>query len=79
MKYLDFMWVLDMLYKYYPKYHSNDLLLLADDVWKWMNNELPEDSSTFVYLKNCFGSPSEAIRIIFKELQLLVGPYINRN
>ena len=79
MKYLDFIWMLDMLYKYYPKYHSNDILILADDVWKWINNELPEDSSTLVYLKNCFDSPAEAIRVILKELQLRVGPYMHIN
>lgn len=79
MKYLDFIWMLDLLYRYYPKYHSNDILILADDVWKWINNELPEDSSTLIYLKNYFESPTEAIKVILKEIQLRVGPYMNIN
>lgn len=79
MKYLDFLWVMDVLYRYYPRYYSNDLLLLADDVWKWMNNELPEDSSTLIYLKSCFKSPSEAMRAIWNELMLLAGPYMQLN
>ena len=79
MKYLDFIWILDTLYRYYPKNHSNELLLLADDIWKWINNELPEDSSTLTYLTNCFDSPADAVKTIWKELQLMVGPYTNVN
>jgi hypothetical protein len=79
MKYLDFLFALNILYKYYPKYHSSDILLLADDLWKWINNELPEDSSTLAYLKSCFDSPADGIRAIWKELQLLVGPFTNIN
>ena len=79
MRYLDFLWVLDVLYRYYPKYHSSDLLILADDVCKWINNELPEDSSTLIYLRGCFESPSEALKVIWKELQLIIGPHLNRN
>lgn len=79
MKYLDFLWALDLLYRYYPKYHSNDLLLLAEDIFKWVNNELPEDSSTLIYLKSCFASPAEALRAVWNEIQLMVGPYWNQN
>lgn len=79
MKYLDFLWALELLSRYYPRYHSNDLLLLADDILKWINNELPEDSSTLIYLKNCFGSPTEALKAVWKEIQLIVGPYIHLN
>ena len=79
MKYLEFLWVMDVLYRYYPRYYSNDLLLLADDIWKWMNNELPEDSSTLIYLKSCFNSPNEAMRAIWNELLLLAGPYLRMN
>ena len=79
MKYLDFLWALDVLYRYYPKYHSNDLLILADDILKWMHNELPEDSSTIVYLKSCFNSPTEALRVLWSEIQLLAGPYLKMN
>lgn len=75
MKYLEFLWTLDLLARYYPKYHSNELLVLADDVLKWLNNELPEDSSTVVYLRSVFGSPAEALRSIWKEIQLLAGPF----
>lgn len=70
---------LDLLARYYPKYHSNELLLLADDIWKWINNELPEDSSAMVYLKKYFNSPSEAVRALWREIQLLAGPYLNTN
>lgn len=79
MRYFDIMWMLDLLARYYPKYHSNDILVLAEDVWKWINNELPEDSSTLIYLKKYFNSPADAIKVILKELQLRVGPYINLN
>ncbi|HEY9005707.1 hypothetical protein [Ohtaekwangia sp.] len=73
MKYLDFLLALDVLYRYYPKYHSNELFILADDIWKWMNNELPEDSSTLVYLKSCYNSPSEALSAVWKEIVLITG------
>jgi hypothetical protein len=79
MKYIDFLWALDVLARYYPRYHSSDLLVLADDIWKWINNELPEDSSSFVYLKNCFGSPAEALKAVWKEIQLMSDPFINQN
>lgn len=79
MKYLDVLWALDLLYRYYPKYHSNEILLLADDILKWFNNELPEDSSALVYLKTCFSSPSDALRAVWKEVQLLAGPYLFLN
>ena len=79
MKYLEFMWALDILCKYYPKYHSNEVLVLADDILKWFNNELPEDSSTLVYLKSCFSSPTEALRVVWKEVQLLAVPYLFKN
>ena len=79
MKYLEFLWIMDVLYRYYPRYYSNDLIVLADDVWKWVNNELPEDSSTLIYLKSCFNSPTEAMRYIWNELLLLAGPYLRLN
>ena len=79
MKYVDFLLMLDVLYRYYPRYHANEILILADDILKWFNNELPEDSSTLVYLKSCFSSPSEALRAVWKEVQLLAGPYLFLN
>jgi hypothetical protein len=79
MKYVELLWALDVLSRYYPKYHSNDLLLLADDVLKWLNNELPEDSSTLIYLKSIFGSPGEAFGMIWKEIQLISRPFIYLN
>jgi hypothetical protein len=79
MKYLDLLWALDALYRYYPRYHSNDMLVLADDIWKWFNNELPDDSSTLIYLKSCFSSPQEAFKALTKEIQLMAGPYLNLN
>jgi hypothetical protein len=76
MKYLDYLWALDMLYRYYPKYHSNELLLLADDILKWFNNELPEDSSTLVYLKSCYNSPYDALMAVWKEVLLISDSFM---
>lgn len=52
---------------------------MAEDIFKWLNNELPEDSSTLIYLKNCFGSPTEAFKAVWKEIQLMSGPFLNTN
>ncbi len=79
MRYIEFLLALDLLARYYPKYHSHELLLLADDIWKWINNELPEDSSSLVYLKKYFNSPAEAFRAVWREIQLLSGPLLNSN
>lgn len=79
MKYIELLFALDLLSKYYPRYYSHELFSLAEDVFKWINNELPEDSSTLVYLKNCFGSPAEALKSVWKEIQLVAGPYLNPN
>ncbi len=79
MKYLDLLFALDLLSKYYPKYYSHELMQLAEDVFKWLNNELPEDSSTLVYLKSCFDSPADAFKAIWKEIQLTAGPFLNLN
>ncbi len=78
-KYIDFLFALDLLSRYYPRYHSHELFLLADDVLKWLNNELPEDSSTLIYLKSCFNSPYDALNAIWKELALIVGPLMRLN
>ena len=77
MKYLDFLWALDLVYRYYPKYHSNEVFVLADDILKWINNELPEDSSTLAYLKSCFSSPREAVLAVWKEIMLVADPFSN--
>ncbi len=79
MKYLDLLWVMDLLDRYYPKYQSNDLMILADDILKWFNNELPEDSSALKYLRSCFNSPYDAVTSIWKELLLLSGPFSRLN
>jgi hypothetical protein len=78
-KYLDLLFALDLLSRYYPKYHSNELFMLADDVLKWLNNELPEDSSTLIHLKSCFSSPYDAVNAIWKELVLIAGPFMRLN
>lgn len=79
MRYLDFLLALNALYKYYPRFHSNELLMMADDIWMWINDELPEDSSTLVYLKSCFDSPYDAVKALYKEINLLAGPYLSWN
>lgn len=79
MKYVEFLLALDMLARYHPKYHSQELLLLADDIWKWINNDLPDDSSALVYLKKYFNSPAEAFRALWREIQLRSDPFLNSN
>ncbi len=79
MRYLDFLLALNALYKYYPRFHSNELLLMADDIWKWVNDELPEDSSTLIYLKSYFDSPYEAFKEVYNEINLLAGPHLRWN
>jgi rhodanese-related sulfurtransferase len=71
--------MLDLLARYYPRYHSNEILLLADDIIKWINNELPQDSSTLIYLQSMYDSPAAALKAIWKEIQLLAGPFISIN
>lgn len=75
MKYLDLLWATDWLSRYHPKYYASEVLLLADDILKWLAEELPDDSSTLIYLKSLYDSPTEALRSIWKEIQLLMGPY----
>jgi hypothetical protein len=79
MKYLDLILALDLLAKYYPRYYGHDVILLAEDIFKWLNNELPEDSSALVYLRSCFDSPADAWKAVLKELQLMAGPFLNVN
>jgi hypothetical protein len=79
MKYFELLLALDLLSKYYPRYYSHELISLAEDIFKWLNNELPEDSSTLIYLKSCFDSPTEALKAVWKEIQLMAGPYFNPN
>lgn len=79
MKTLDFLWMLDVLMRYYPKYHSNDLLVLAEDVWKWVNGDLPDDSSTVAYLRTIFQNPTDAMQLLRDELQALAYPWLNEN
>jgi hypothetical protein len=79
MKCIELLWALDLLSKYYPRCYSNEIILLAEDIFKWLNNELPEDSSKLIYLKSCFDSPTEALKAVWKEIQLIAGPYLNIN
>jgi hypothetical protein len=79
MKYLELLWAMDWLKRYYPKYYSSELLLLVDDILKWFEEELPEDSSTLIYLKSLYQSPSEAMMDVGKEIQLISGPSVSEN
>jgi len=79
LKYLDLLFALDILSRYYPRFHSNEILLMAEDVLKWINNELPEDSSALIYLKSLFNSPYEALNALSKEILLLLGPFSRLN
>jgi len=75
MKYIDLLLATDWLSCYYPKYNSNELLLLADDILKWFEGELPEDSSSLNYLKSLYDSPTDALISVWKEIQVLMGSY----
>jgi hypothetical protein len=79
MKYLDFLLALDLINRYYPRYYTNEILILADDILKWFNNELPEDSSALVYLKTSFNSPNDALNALWKEIQLIFSSYLYLN
>jgi len=79
MKYLDLLLALDVLYRFYPRYHVHELILLAEDIWRWANHEFPDDSAALVYLQTCFASPAEAIEWIWEEIQLLAGPFSRIN
>ena len=79
MKYLELIYILDLLTRYYPRYYSSEILMLSDDILKWNNNELPHDSSTLIYLQNMYDSPTTALKTIWKEIQLLAGPFISMN
>jgi hypothetical protein len=78
-KYFDLMFMLDFLYRYYPKYYTNEVILLAEDIVKWVNEELPEDSSAIVYLKHYFDSPYDALNAVWKEISLLAGLFARLN
>ncbi len=79
MKYMDLLWALDLLSRYYPRYYSHEVIQLADDIFKWLNNDLPHGSSTLAYLESCFSSPTDALRSVWAEILLIAGPYMNRN
>jgi len=79
MKYLDLLLALDVISRHYPRYYSNELLILADDILKWFNNELPEGSSALIYLRHSYNSPVEALQAVWKEIQLIVGPHLYLN
>lgn len=79
MFYVDLLGWLDILSKYYPRFHSNELLLLADDAVKWMSDELPEDSSAVLHLRKYFTSPAEAVRMLWREVYSVAMPYMNVN
>jgi hypothetical protein len=53
--------------------------VLAEDILKWINNELPHDSSTLIYLQSMYDSPATALKSIWKEIQLLAGPFLYIN
>jgi len=75
MKYLDILWASEWLRRYYPHYYANELMILLDDILKWIEDELPQDSSTLAYLKSLYNTPPDALRAVWKEIQVLMGPY----
>jgi hypothetical protein len=79
MKYIDLICTLDLIARSYPRYYSSEVFLLADDILKWINNELPQDSSTLHYLQSIYDSPTIALKSIWNDIQLFAGPYISIN
>jgi hypothetical protein len=79
MSYFDFVYILDLLARNYPRYHTTDLLVLADDILKWFNHDLPSDSSTIIYLQSLYENPHTAIQSVWKEIQLMAAPYLSLN
>ncbi len=75
MKYLEVRSAMDWLRRYYPRYYSNELIILMDDILQWLDGELAEDGSTLIYLKSLYKSPAEAVQAIWNEIQLLAGTY----
>jgi len=73
MKYADFIFSLDLLHRLNPNYYSSELLLLADDVLRWVNDELTQDNSALIYLRHLYNSPKEAIEDIWPKIQLLAN------
>lgn len=76
MKYSELICMLDLLSRFYPRYYSSEVMALADDIIKWFNNELPNDSSALVYLQSMYDSPTSALKAIWKEIQVLADPFI---
>ncbi len=79
MKYIEFVGSLDILHRADPKYYSHELLLLAEDVLRWINEEFAQDNSALVYLKSLYHSPSEAVDDLWNKIQLLVAPFMELN
>jgi hypothetical protein len=79
MKYPDFIMSLDILQRMYPKYYSNELLILADDVLRWLGEEFPQDSSALAYLKSIYDSPYEALEDVWTKIQLILGAIMDVN
>ena len=79
MNYFELLQMLDVLARNYSRYHSSEMILLAEDVWRWLNSELPADSSTVVFLSKYFSSPQEAAKEMSEQLRLLMAHYSRLN
>lgn len=77
--YQELVQLLDILGRNYSRYHSNEMILLAEDVWRWLNSDLPADSSAAVFLSKYFNSPQEAAKEMSNQLRLLIAHYVNLN
>jgi len=75
MKYLELLWAADWLSRFHPKYYTSELMVLVEDILKWFDEELPEDSSAMVYLKSLYATPEAAMQDIGDEIALLTGGY----
>ncbi len=77
--YFELVQLLDVLARNYSKYHSSEMIMLAEDVWRWLNQDLPDDSSAAVFLSKYFSSPQEAAREMSEQLRLLIAHYSRLN
>jgi len=77
--YYELLQLLDILARNYSRYHSSEMILLAEDVWRWLNQELPADSSTVKFLCKYYHSPQQAAKEMSEQLRLLIAHYSRLN
>jgi len=74
--YTDFLSSLDQLNRLYPGYYRSELLLLSDDVVRWFNGELGQDSSALSYLSKFYRTPREAMQDLMEKIHAAVKSHV---